>query len=308
MCPAGGPPKYAPKAPFGIEVMSAGDATHAFLEALRPRLGTGAFRALEQKAVEAQHWARKHWDAEKGSLARFVWSVVGKAYSQLVKDVSIRLLTLEWIDERMLRAASTGGEHDVEAWLGWANAEVQRQRRTHPRQWRVPGREAEDVDGEISVELLDRLRRQRTTGDEVWPPHQPGEARSLRVADLVRRRLLKRRCLTTALPPAELVTLAERRRDEMRRPGPQAQLLAAERHRAAAEFAKRAPDLLSDIQKTWFEGFRVAAERASGNINVSAVAAARNKSPSAGSKMRSAIRDRLDALVDQLELRETEDE
>lgn len=308
MCPSGGPPRFPPKAPSGIEVMSAGDATRAFLEALRPRLGTAAFRALEPKTFEAQQWARKHWDPEKGSLARFVWSVVGKAYSQLVKEVSIRLLTLEWIDERMLRAASTGGEHEVETWLGWTKAEVRRQRRVFPRQWRVAGLDAEDVDGEIAVELLVRLRRQTSAGDEAWPPHQPGEARSLRVAELVRRRLQKRRCFTIALPPADMVTLAERRRDEMRRPGPEAQLLSAERHRAAAEFAKRAPALLSDIQNNWFEGFRGAVEKTSADVNVSAIAAALNKSPSAGSKMRSAIRDRLAPLVDELELREREDE
>lgn len=288
--PAGGPPRWAPELPPTLR----GDAptkeiAKVFLSAFEGRLGVAALARLKELVERAHEWALPRWEFEKGSRAKFFWSTFRRSYDKLLSDVPLQLLVLEWLDDRNIAAASSGGPAEVGRWLSWVHDEIRRRKKRLRRTWKAPGYTFDDLLGEVDVALLERLNRMRREDIEVWPEAKPGLARSLEVADLVRNKLRRRRQMTIAHEPEAVVTFTEQIRRETLAPTPQRKYLAQERKRETRRLfdAVRQHRLVSNREREWLLSFEEEAKSTeTDQVSLSAVARRRRVSPSAASKMR----------------------
>lgn len=302
--PRGGPPRWAPALPKDVR----GDVpvhqlAHRFVALLAPSLGAGAAARLRDLVESAASWATEKWNFEAGPRAPFFWAAFRRAYRLLCREVPLHRLAVEWMDERLLVAARTGDKVAVARWLAWVDEGVGRLRKRYRGRWHVPGLDFEDVRGHITVELLERLDKDcRGQREGAWPPPVAGEARSLIVANLVRKRLQRRRLLAVALEPAEMVSLAEKLREERRTPGPEAAYLAEECRAVARRFRDAVQDApLSRIQRGWLVDIEEEAKAAERALNLSSLAARRGVSPSAASRMRASLAQRLKPIARRLD-------
>lgn len=282
----GGPMRRAPFLPEGTRGdLPVGKLKQQFLEMLQPRLGRGAFERLTTLVDGMALWALGHWTLEKGPRTVFFWSQFRRAYRKLVRDVTFRALTREWLDERITHAAEVGGLEERNRWLTWSLDQVRFLGWLFPRRWHVAGMSFEEMESEVMIKLLSRLEEVRA-GKKGWPASAPGVGPSMKLADATRAYLRKRKMIMVAHAPLDVQTLIDSTRSQYRTPSPEAPLLEKQHEASLQAFALEldtAP--LSTIQRRWLDTVRHQVHE-DGSINWSSVAAVLGRGPSAGSLMK----------------------
>lgn len=295
LVPPGGPRAVAPPQPALSFSTTLPEVARLFLSTVGPTLGMGAQFRLQELLTYSAKWLAARFDPALGPLPVFAWSTFRRSYAHLVQQVGHHHLVGAWDGDRLLRAAVDGGDDEVTVVIRWTHR-VLRQRGWS--RWRVPGKSFEDLLGDVTVELLAKLRLARM-GEDPWPTAQVRWPIVITVAELLRRKLQKRRGFAIAHDPADLSQLITTSTPEM--------LLQDAQHQAALQnfriLFESAPTSKRQLQ--WMQALRAEAESEK-RFSLSDVALALNRSPSAASRMRANFEELLREDVQHLGLLDEE--
>lgn len=199
------------------------------------RLGRAAQARLENDLVDAVGWAVEHYDPGRGDFAPFARSLIRKALTRFVQELTPSGLAAELRDEQ-LRDAAGGDPDGMDRYLRDLSWRLLRLRRQYPRRWSTPGHTTREFVDHVVVETLAALR-----GRGLGAYEKPGREASLVFADAQRTALRRRRVIYEVEPVAteEPALNAEE------------QLLAKEAREIAREIVAVTKRRLTKPQRQW---------------------------------------------------------
>jgi hypothetical protein len=247
---------------------------------MAPCVGAASFRELRESWASALRWAQRKHDPERGSFAAFARSVVWTKAQQFRRRYTRVALHRELRDEELRREALRG-DANLAKYLHTGQLLMAQAQRAFPRRWYIPGMTEEDVRGELSIRLLEHVRSGRP-----WEPYERvGRAATFVFCDRGRRSLKKRRQIyeltESGFTADDLVSHA---------PSPEDMASTASTAAYLRGVYEAAAQKMSKTQRTWFH--RMRADVAwHGDLNEARVADQLERSRSAASRAKDAVRD-----------------